>query len=327
VRAARGARRSLAVAAALSVLVAAAVRLPSLRARGAPAAAASGAAPHVPAAAAGVLAAPLAAMVAAQLVAPGAALWAGLVVALSPIHALASRQAAPEALLVSSLLIALRLAAALDRHGHRALAVALGLAVGGLAASGVAAFAAVGILLPVFPATRPDRRAAAALVAGVALAVVATAASLGLARSPLDYGEIPQWVPPTTLLGVWRCAGASFTRVVGLEYQLVVSHARYVLPLTALFVALMLWGAVRLRARPRGLLVAGALFPFVLGATLAVIEGHVAPLQANRLLAAMPFVALLTAAGLASLKGTRAWAGAAFVFGTLAAFLALALAR
>jgi hypothetical protein len=126
---------------------------------------------------------------------------------------------------------------------------------------------------------------------------------------------------------VVRCTGASFTRVLGLEYQLVVPHARYVLPLTALFVTLMLRGAVSLPARPRSLLVAGTLLPFALAAVMALVTGRVAPLQANRQLAALPFAALLTATGLATLRGRSAWAAGALVGGTLAAFLALALAR
>ena len=91
--------------------------------------------------------------------------------------------------------------------------------------------------------------------------MVAGAALLGLARSPLDFGEIPSWVPETTVSGIVRCAGASFTRVAGLEYHLAVSHARYVIPLTALFVGLMAWGAARLPREPARLLVAGAALP------------------------------------------------------------------
>jgi len=297
----------------LCLALAAAVRLP-----------ASG---HAPTAVAGALAAPLAAIAAAWMAGPGAAPWAGCLLALSPIHALASRQVAPESLLVTTLLVAVWLLAVLERYGHPALAVALGLVVGGLASGGAPAFAAVAILLPSWLALRRERRAAAFLSAVVALAVGAAAIVPGLARSPFDYGEIAPSIPATTLQGLVRCAGASFTRVMGLEYHLVVSQARYVLPLTALFVALMVRGAMRLSARPRGLLVAGTLVPLALGAVMALVTGQVAPLQANRLLAALPFVALLTANGLASLSGTRAWAAGTLVGGILAAFLALALAR
>jgi hypothetical protein len=152
-------------------------------------------------------------------------------------------------------------------------------------------------------------------------------ALLGLARSPLDFGEIPSWVPETTAAGVARCAGASFTRVAGIEYHLVVSQARYVLPLTALFVGLMAWGAARLPRRARELLVAGTALPFLLGFALALAAGRVTPLQAHRLVAALPFVALLLAVGLASLRGWRAWVAGVTVGGTVVAFLALALAR
>ena len=77
------------------------------------------------------------------------------------------------------------------------------------------------------------------------------ASPAGLARSPLDFGEIPTSIPEATASGILRCTGASFTRVAGLEYHLAVSHARYVIPLTALFVGLMAWGAARLPARAR----------------------------------------------------------------------------
>jgi 4-amino-4-deoxy-L-arabinose transferase-like glycosyltransferase len=282
---------------------------------------------RLPSALAGVLAAAIAALVAGQLAGAWAAAWAGALVALSPIHALASRHAGPEASLVLVLVLALALLLRVEASGSRPSAIAFGLALALLAASGVAAFAAVAVLLLAWLAVRADRRAAVGLAAVAALVLVAGAALLGVARSPLDFGEIPSWVPDTTAAGAGRCAGASFTRVAGLEYHLVVPQARYVLPLTALLVGLMARGAARLPQRARGLLVAGAALPFLLGFALAVAAGRVTPLQAHRLVAALPFTALLLATGLASLRGWRAWAAGVAVGGTVVAFLALALAR
>ncbi len=282
---------------------------------------------RLPSALAGVLAAVLAALVAGQLARPRAAAWAGGLLALSPIFTLASREAGPEAPFGVVLLLALALLLEVEASGGRARTIALGLVLGLLAVSGIAAFAAVALVPIAWLAVRADRRPTAALAAGTALAVVAAAALLGFARSPLDLGEIPSWVPETTVSGIARCTGASFTRVMGLEYHLAVSHARYVIPLTALFVGLIGWGAARLPARARGLLVGGAALPFALGATLALATGRVTPLQATRLVAALPFLALLMATGLASLRGWRAWAAGSAVSGALLAFLALALAR
>jgi len=282
---------------------------------------------RLPSALSGVLAAVLAALFAGRLAGPRAAAWAGGFVALSPIHTLASRTAGPEAPLVLLLLLALLLLAKVESAGSYAHSAALGLTVGLLAVSGVAAFAALALVAVAWLALRADRRPAASLATAVALVVVGVAAHLGPARSPLDYGEIPSWVPETTASGILRCAGASFTRMAGLEYHLVVSHARYVVPLTGLFVALMTLGGARVPARWRGLLVVGALLPFALGAAVALATGRVAPLQATRLLAALPSLALLVAAGLALLRGWRAWAAGAAVVGTLVAFLWLALAR
>lgn len=263
----------------------------------------------------------------APLVGTAASPWVGVLVALSPIHALASRAGAPDALLVVVLLLALWLLTAVERHERSLLAAALGLTVGGLLTSGVSSFVGAGALLPAHPASRPARRRAAGLALLIALATLAVATRVGLARSPLDYGEVPAWIPETSAEGVARCAWASFTRVAGLEYHLVVSHARYVLPLTLLLVALMARGARRLPVRTSMLLVAGALLPFALGAALSVLSGRVTPLQASRLLAALPFVGLLVSAGLASLQGTAAWAARVLVVGSTGAFLALALAR
>ncbi len=75
------------------------------------------------------------------------------------------------------------------------------------------------------------------------------------------------------------------------------------------------------------LLATGALVPFALGATLALATGRVTPLQAPRLLAALPFAAVLMAVGLASLRGLRAWAAGAATFAALVWFLTLALVR
>ena len=280
-------------------------------------------------AAAGAIAAALASLVGFRLAGVRAGAWAGALVALSPIHTLVSRAAGPEASLVLLQLAALWLMLGLELKPEAAplQATAVGFALGMLVASGVAAFAAVALVCLVWLAWRPERRALGAFSWSAAVALVGAAALLGRARSPLGYGEIPAWIPETTLEGVVRCAGASFTRVIGLEYQLVFSHARYVLPLTALLVALLVRGALQLPVRPRGLLLAGAFVPFALGAAVALVTGRVTPLQANRLLAALPFVALLMASGLASLSGTRAWAAGTAVAGTLAAFLALALGR
>ncbi len=282
---------------------------------------------RVPSELAGAMAAALAALIAGQIAGPWAAAWAGSLVALSPIHALASRDAGPEAPLVFLLLASLALALRVESSGERGAAALLGLPLGLLASSGVAAFTAVALLPPLWLLLRPERRVAAAVTMSVAAVVAGGTALLGLARSPLDFGEIPTWIPEATMSGILRCTGASLTRVAGLEYHLAVSHARYVIPLTTLFVGLMTWGTARLPARVRGLLVAGALLPFALGATLALATGRVTPLQATRLLAAIPFVALLMAAGLASLARWRAWVAGAAVGGALLSFLTLALVR
>jgi 4-amino-4-deoxy-L-arabinose transferase-like glycosyltransferase len=282
---------------------------------------------RLPSALAGTLAAALAALVAGWIAGTAAAAWAGTFVALSPIFTLASREAVPEAPLVLLLLLALALFVRVSQSGGHGTAVSLGLGLGLLASAGIAAFAAVAVV-PLFSlAFRPDRRAAAARVATAALAAVTALALLGLARSPLDFGEIPTWIPAATASGIVRCTGASFTRVAGLEYHLAVSHARYVVPLTALVVGLMAWGARRLPGWARGPLAAGAVLPFALGAVLALATGRVLPLQATRLVAALPFVALLVGAGLGSLRGWRAAVSGAAVGGALVAFLALALAR
>jgi hypothetical protein len=282
---------------------------------------------RVPSELAGALAAALAALVAGQIAGPWAAAWAGGLVALSPIHTLASRDAGPNALLVLLLLASLALALRIESTGGRAAAALLGLPLGLLASSGIAAFATLALLPLVWLVFRPDRRAAAGWAAVTTLAVVAVAASMGLARSPLDFGEIPTWIPEATASGILRCAGASFTRVAGIEYHLAFSQAREVIPLTALFVGLMARGAASLPARARGLLVAGALLPFALGAALALAAGRVTPLQAPRLLAGLPCVAVLMAVGLASLRGLRSWAAGAAVGGALVSFLTLALVR
>jgi hypothetical protein len=227
--------------------------------------------------------------------------------------------------LVFVVLAGLWLAAECDASGRPLTAIAAGVAAGGLASSGEAAFAAVAVLWIAWLAHRPDRRSHAALACAGALAAASALGVGGLVRSPFAYGEIAAPTPETTLESLVRCSGASFTRVIGLEYQLVVSRARLVLPLTFAFVALMARGATRLPRRLRGLLAAGALLPFALGAVLAVITGRVTPLQADRLMAAIPFVVSLMAAGLASLRGRAAWAAGLAVAGTLAFFQVLAL--
>ena len=282
---------------------------------------------RVPSGLAGVLAAALAALVAGQIAGPWTAAWAGGLVALSPIHTLASRDAGPEAPLVFLLLASLALALRVESSGDRGAALLLGLPLGLLASSGVAPFAALALLTPLWLLRRPDRRVATAVAVSVAAVVGGGAALLSLARSPFDFSEIPAWIPEVTAEGILRCTGASFTRVAGLEYHLAVSRAYYAAPLTALFAGLMAWGTARLPARARGLLVAGALLPFALGATLALATGRVMPLQASRLLAGLPFVAVLVAAGLASLAGWRLWAAGAVVGGTLVWFLTLALVQ
>lgn len=273
-----------------------------------------------------LLAAALVAFVASRLAGARAGLWASGLFALSPIHARASRAAGPDALLVLLLLAALALATGFEARSGRWRAAGAGIALGALLACGVAGFAAVALATLVWLAWDLDRRTLAILALAAAF-TLAAGVLLGLARSPLDYGELPAWIPATTPAGLVRCAGASFTRILGLEYQLVVPHARDLLPLTALFVVLIARGASRLQPRSRWLLVTGALVPFVVGAAMALVTGRVAPLQADRLLAALPFLVLLLGCGLASLRGARAWAAGGVVLGSLAAFVGLSLTR
>ena len=254
-----------------------------------------------------------------------AIVWAVVLLLLSPILTLAVRARSMNAPLVLLVLAGLWLAAECDSGGRRLTAVAAGVAAGGLAASGEASFAAVAVLWVAWLALRPDRRSHAALACAGALAAASLLGAAGVARSPFAYDALAASMPETTLESLVRCSGASFTRVIGLDYQRVVSQARFVLPLTLAFVVLMAHGAARLPRRLRGLLVAGALVPFVFGAVLAVVTGRVAPMQADRLMAAIPFVVLLMAAGLASLRGRAAWATGLAVAGTLALFQALAL--
>jgi hypothetical protein len=186
------------------------------------------------------------------------------------------------------------------------------------------AFAAASTLCVAWLALEPRRRAQAGLAASLALAVVVALALAGHARSPLDYGAYASSLPRTTPESLVRCSGASFTRLLGLEYHLAFPQARYALPLTLAFVALMVRGGMQLPPRAKGLLVTGALAPFSLAAVLAVTTGTVAPLQADGLLAALPFTAQLLGAGIASIPGRAGWAAGLAVVGLLVFFLALA---
>ena len=284
----------------------------------------SEAALRFPSAVAGILTAGLVALVAARLAGPRAAAWGGTLVALSPIHALASREAGADAATLLLVATVLLLLLRVDESGGGSEAIALGLALGTLALCG-AAGGGLALLAIAWLSSRVEGRPAATLATVAGLATLAAGALAGRARPPLDFGAIPSWVPATGPSGLVRCAGASFTRVAGLEYHLVVPRALEVLPLTAALVGLMAWGAWRLPRRARALLVAGAALPFVLGAALALIVGRVTPLQAHRMLPALPFVVTLAAAGLAASRGFRARAVGVAVGATVATFLALAL--
>jgi hypothetical protein len=245
-------------------------------------------------------------------------------VPITPILVVACRGASPSVPLLLLLLALLWLVLESDASGRLAAAVVAGLAAGVLAASGVMAFAAGSSLCIAWLALDARRRAQAGLATALALAVVVALALAGYARSPLDYGGYASSLPRTTLDSLVRCSGASFTRLLGLEYHLAFPQARYVLPLTLAFVALMVRGALQVPPRTRGLLAAGALAPFSLAALVAVTTGTVAPMQADRLLAALPFTALLLGTGIASIPGRAAWAAGVAVAGPLAYFLTLA---
>lgn len=280
---------------------------------------------RLPSALAGALTVALAAVVGAQVAGPSAAVWAGLLIALSPIQVLQSREASPAAVLLLCLVASLAVLLRLDAGAGRGAAATHGLLLGVLGASGLAGVAALAALQLVWLAWKRERRPAAALSSLAAVLAMAVAGALGLFRSPLAPIDAPGWVPPTTLSGLARCAGASFTRVAGLEYHLVVPHARHVAPLTLGVVALVALGALRTPLRPRCLLLAGTALPFALGAALALSTGRVTPLQAARLVYALPFLVSLAGAGIASLPArTARLAGAAAAAG-LGFFLVLAL--
>jgi hypothetical protein len=244
-------------------------------------------------------------------------------VALTPILVVACRGGSPIVPLLLLLLALLWLVLECDASGRRAAAVVTGLAAGALAASGEMAFAAVSTLCVAWLGLEARRRTQAGLAAALALGVVAALALAGYARSPLDYGAYGSSLPRTTLESLVRCSGASFTRLLGLDYHLAFPQARYALPLTLAFVALMVRGGMEVPPRTRGLLVTGALAPSSLAAVVAVTTGTVAPMQADRLLAAVPFTALLLGNGIASIPGRAGWAAGLAVAGLLVFFLAL----
>ena len=254
-----------------------------------------------------------------------AAAVAGLLVALSPLHTLASREAALGPPLLMVLVLALGLAVRLDGETRSlVVAAAHGLTLG-LLAIGPAAFAVAAVLQIAWLATRPERRPAAAVSTLVALAVVAVAGWSGLLRSPLAEGSDLDWVPATTVLGLIRCAGASFTRVAGLEYHLLSAHARSFAPLSVLILSLVVLGARTLTPHRRWLFLGGMVAPFAVGAFVSLVTGSVAPLQAWRMLPAVPFVAVLAGAGVASLGRGSSRAAAGLVLLSTGGFLAVAL--
>ena len=110
-----------------------------------------------------LLAAALAALVACRLAGTRAGVWAGALVALSPIHTLASRAAGPEAPLVLLLLARALARAGPGMEPSPLRATAAGLALGALAASGVAAFAAVALVSLAWLAWPSERRALVAV--------------------------------------------------------------------------------------------------------------------------------------------------------------------
>lgn len=255
---------------------------------------------------------------------PGTGLIAGGLVALSPLHALASREVGALAFWLAAVLTSLALVLPLGRSGGTGRAVWHGL-VAGVLLTGPAAVASVALVQVAWLAARRERRREALVSAAVALVALAAGAGLGLVRSPLAQGAHLEWVPATTASGLGRCAGASFTRVLGLDYHLVVPQARYALPLTLFLLALVVRGARRLGSRWSTLLLAGMLLPFAVGSALALWTGQVTPLQAPRMLPAAPFATLLVASGLGALEGWRAASARVVVFGSTAALLGLAL--
>ena len=274
---------------------------------------------------AGALTAALAAIVGAQIAGAWGAAWTGLLVALSPIHVLASREVSPSAPFLLGLVVSLVLLLHLEDGAGDFAAAAHGLLLGALAASGALGLVSLAVLQVVWLAWHAERRRAVVVSGVAALLVLALAGAVGLFRSPLGPIEGSDWVPHTTLPGLVRCAGASLTRLAGLEFHLIVPHARHVLPLTLGVLTLAALGARSTPPRLRWLLASGTALPFALGAVLALSTGRVTPLQAARLVDALPFLAALTGAGIASLVArTAALAGSAVATGLLT-FLALAL--
>jgi hypothetical protein len=273
---------------------------------------------------AGAVSVAFVALIAAAASGAWAAGAAGLLTALSPIHTLASRGATAEVVLVMFASLSLWLALRVDAGGRRLEAAAHGLAVGGLASASAAGLG-LAILQLAWLATRFDRRTRTAVSMGIAGIVAALAGALGVLHSPLAEGAEVIRVPSTTAVGIVRCAGASFTRVAGFEYQLLVSRALYLSPLTLVVMALALVGAWSLQRRLRWLLLGGVAVPFALGALLALLTGRVTPLQAGRMIVALPALLVLAGAGLASLRGRALVATAAMVLGATTLFLGLAL--
>jgi hypothetical protein len=180
------------------------------------------------------------------------------------------------------------------------------------------------LLVWLWLAVRGDRGRFAGVALAVAVGVGVMITVAGLRGFPLFAGT-EGWVPSTTLAGTLRCAGASFTRLAGLEHHLAVPHARHLAPLALAVIALAALGARQLSGRRQWLFAGGVVLPFAAAALLAGALGHVAPLQAHRLLPVLPFLAALVGAGVAGAPGWRRWAATVLVLGVVGCFLALAL--
>jgi hypothetical protein len=281
---------------------------------------------RLPFALAGAACAALAAAAGGAVGGAGIAWLAGMLLALSPLLTAASIEIGPDP--VHALLVCASLWAVLraERAGGWRPAVLLGLTAGLLLGSGVIGPVALALLSLAWLAWPRERRGEAGLSAASAAATLLLLAALGLSRSPLHPLDTPAWVPQTTVSGLLRCTGASLTRVAGIEYHLLVPHARYALPATLAFAALAVAGARRIRPRLAVLLACGALLPPVLAMAGALALGRVTPLQAHRLLPALPFVALLMAVGTGTLAGARCRLASALGMAVVATGLTLVLA-
>jgi uncharacterized membrane protein len=272
---------------------------------------------RLPSALAGALSVPLLFLIGARLVERRAAILAGVLFAVAPLHVSLCQEARTYGITVAFAVASLLALLVADRTRSGLAAFLYGAIAGTVPIFHLLAGIMVAPQLAWLVLRRTSRRRLLTMALGALVPwVVATPIHIwdsiltadqqsGVAFAAPAHG-LESWARPATPANLAAAAAYAVSALAGVDVSVTPWRTRQLLLLTVPILALIAWGLRRLARPEQVLLGLGLVAPLAVAAGMSVLYGHVVPFQARYVSWAVPNAALLVATGAWDLR-TRVW--------------------